>query len=220
MIGITVCVNYLDYFALTLPYNRHHFDDYLIVTTPDDPVIPFAKKQDCRVHTTKIFYEQGADFNKYAAIQEAIKDINKNQFFCFIDADIAWPKEVSTFVAGCLYTPFRRMNREATIPPENTWTQLPRHKYIAQFAGYTHVFHGLSLDEPWYPVNWKHAGGADSEFQSKWPDYLKLRPDWECLHLGEINKNWCGRGRHQRLQQYVNKRQTGPNRYNHEKIRS
>ena len=36
MRAITVCVEYSDYLSHTLPYNRHQFSEWMIVTTPED----------------------------------------------------------------------------------------------------------------------------------------------------------------------------------------
>ncbi len=34
--GVTVCVDYSDYLSLTLEYNRHHFDNFAVVTASSD----------------------------------------------------------------------------------------------------------------------------------------------------------------------------------------
>ncbi len=46
---VIVCVDYSDYLALTLPYNRHHFDEVLVITTSTDVITrEVAKANDCR----------------------------------------------------------------------------------------------------------------------------------------------------------------------------
>ena len=114
------------------------------------------------------------------------------------------------FVGGYLYTPLRRMctdlNQSGFLhmpegvwkpyPAERLWNRFPVHRNINEWAGYSQIFHAddpVLGPPPWHETNWKHAGGADSFFQMRWPKEKKVRPPFEVLHLGPAGENWYGR---------------------------
>lgn len=206
MHAITVAVDYADLLSLTLPYNRHHFSHYTIITTPKDVpnVYPIADANHARVLCTDLFFHAGASFNKFLALEWGLSQIGRKGWLCILDADVLWPRNASLkriLRPGYLYSPLRRMY--PTIPPtadhiplETEWRNYPIHRNISEHAGYTQVFNAddpVLGNPPWHQVDWKHAGGADSFFQAKWSPAHKIRPDWHVLHLGEPGANWCGR---------------------------
>lgn len=207
MRAILVCVEYDDFLAITLPYNRHHFSEVMVVTTPDDLAThQIAIENKAQLYITRAFYEDGAAFNKWRALEQGLDHFGRTGLMCIMDADVLWPKQCTywNYQPGYLYTPKRRMcaalqadaNGEVTIPPEHTWQQYPYHRYLKEWSGYTQVFyatdHHLPVP-PWHQTDWIHAGGADSAFQRRWPSDKKLRPGFEVLHLGSGGRNWCGR---------------------------
>lgn len=201
MKAILVCVDYADVLNLTLPYNRHHFSEVMVVTTPEDSAtIQCAEANNCRIHTTRTFYEEGAIFNKWKSLEEALDVFGRYGWLCIMDADVFWPKQIPDYSreVGCIYTPKRRMRESVTapIPDEVDWGQYPLHRNHTEWAGYTQIFHANDPhlgSPPWHQTNWKHAGGADSFFQKQWPNNRKKRPPFEVLHIGEAGANWCGR---------------------------
>lgn len=239
MNAILVSVDYSDYLSLTLPYNRHHFDRVVVVTSPQDrETVNLAYDNDCYAFTTTAFYEDGAVFNKWKALEYGLDFLGREGVICIMDADILWPKEAQLVTcSGFLYTPFRRMLTEPIrkVPDESEWPNFPLHRQQREYAGYTQVFHAddpVLGDPPWHETNWKHAGGADSFFQARWPESKKIRPKFEVLHLGESGVNWCGRAsayldgtvpddRAEKIKQvrnFIRGRTTGPNRFDGEKI--
>lgn len=201
--AIMVCVNYADYLALTLPYNRHHFSEVMVVTMlEDDTTQRLALHNRAAVHTTDAFYQDGADFNKWKALEEGLDSFGRHGWLCIMDADVFWPRELPAFnlEPGLLYSPLRRMHQGKPnippVPPENVWQQYPVHRNVGEWAGYSQIFHAddpVLGPPPWHQINWKHAGGADSFFQQKWPRKSKVRPPFEVLHVGPSGTNWCGR---------------------------
>jgi hypothetical protein len=193
--AVLVCVDYADILAITLPYNRHHFDRVLIVTAPDDACLAFTGVE---FHVTDAFYRNGARFNKWLALEEALdaKDYRRG-WLCIMDADILWPRVAPLDLQfGRLYSPHRRMKAELEFCPESEWIRYPLHRNTAEWAGYSQVFHcddPVLGKSPWHEVDWTHAGGADSFFQRKWAHENKIRPTFEVLHLGEPGINWMGR---------------------------
>lgn len=205
MKAIIVCVDYHDFLAVTLPYNRHHFDRVLVVTSHGDRFTPeIAAAYDCDVYKSQSFYADGAKFNKYAPLEEGLNLMGRDGWVCIMDADVLWPKHTNQqYEVGNLYVPKRRMmiDTHKPIPHEVNWLhRFPLH-YLHNtcFSGYTQIFNASDPvlpngnTGPWHQTNWRHAGGADTFFSELWPPEQRIRPNWECLHLGEAGKNWCGR---------------------------
>lgn len=204
--GVCVCVDYSDIFSMTYPYNSHHFSDFLIITSPHDlKTIHFCDMMSVKVFQTDLFYRDGARFNKWLALEEGLNHFGREGWMCLLDADVLWPRNASRALDrlqhGYLYTPRRRMyptlpKNEDCIPHESLWANYPTHRNENEFAGYTQIFNASDPvlgNPPWHETDWIHAGGADSFFQLKWPDHLKIRPAFEVLHLGEAGVNWLGR---------------------------
>jgi len=202
MIAITVCVNYAQTLCQTVPYNKHHFSNWVIVTTYDDiDTINICREHGLSFICTNSFYANGADFNKYLALEEGLSTVKSNELLCILDADIFFPKELHyEFKIGKLYTPLRVMS-DAFIP--EPWSSP---KPDRDWNGYCQIFHphdkvlGAS---PWHETNWKHAGGGDTMFQNKWHPEDKRRPSFHVLHIGEPRVNWCGVGNKHRLERYM-----------------
>ena len=193
MKAVTVCVDFSHVLKYTLPYNRHHFTEHLIITTPtDSDTITIAQRHDCLVHATNSFYDNGALFNKWVALEEGLDIIGRTDWMCMLDADILWPRRINySFTHGNLYTPQRRMAPRPVPEPE--WADYPLHT-LNQFSGYSHIFHSSDPHlptPPWYQTNWIHAGGADTFFQRMWPETNKIRPNFQVLHVG-CPGNWAG----------------------------
>jgi len=242
--GIMMCVEYGDLLAITLPINRHHFDELLIVTTPgDEETQEVALKHDCGVFQTTSFFDDGATLNKFKAMEFGLDMLGREGWLCLMDADTIWPRDFLHcvgFERGKLYGPPRRIMREVTlpVPPEDCWGRYPLHPNTQEWPGYTQIFHAedpVLGSPPWHEINWKHCGGADSMFQYKWKNEDKVRLSKDVLHLGECGVNWCGRAtpkmdgtrplladaRIAELHRYfaVRRGKRGPDKFDHEKVR-
>lgn len=246
--AIMVAVDYTDLLAITLPYNRHHFAEVMVVTKPGSKDAAVARDVEAatapvRTHETDVFTRDGATFNKWAALEEALDVFGRHGWLCLMDADVLWPKEVKVFEAmggvgivggdgneriltweregktlhqrtDQLCSPLRRMwNEWPNLPPfgcnwnahygdscylplEQDWKSFPIHRNVNEHAGYSQIFHATDPvlgSPPWHETGWVHAGGADSFFQAKWAPQNKVRPPFECLHLGPAGQNWYGR---------------------------
>lgn len=243
MRALTVSVNFSDLLAVTLPKNARFFDSILVITTPEDEATQevVAHVPNARCYTTQVFFERNAVFNKGAAIEEGFDILGRLGWFVVMDADIILPGGFPWLPAapGYLYSPFRRMMADPpiplVIPPEEAWKQFPLHPQQMEFAGFFQMFHGddpVLQSRPWYPTEWKHAGGCDSEFQAKWPAERKRRLPFEVLHIGPAGVNWLGRAsplldgttppdaqeKIARLRSLIRKRGSGPDRFKHEKL--
>lgn len=204
MRAVIVCVDYSDYLAITLPINRHHFEDMLVITSLDDTAtIRLANTNDCKVHATNSFYDN-AYFNKYKALEQGLDIFGRHGWLCILDADIVWPHIIQpippdrfrfpkeyienplNLTIGKLYVPQRHMcpSIEELGPVRDE-----------EFAGYSQIFHASDpvLGKPPWHEQWKHAGGGDSFFAKKWIAKNQVRPPFNVLHIGEPGINWCGR---------------------------
>lgn len=195
--AITVCVDYWDFLSITLPLNRKHFAEVLVVTSSKDiNTQDLCKELNVPFFVTDSFYSHGAMFNKWLALEEGLDHFGREGWLCIMDADILWPETISMppLEIGKLYGPRRRMSPH--LLPESQWKSCPIWNN-GDFSGYTQIFSGddplLLNRHPWHELNWTHAGGADTFFQAKWEKENKIRLDWEVLHIGAAGTNWCGR---------------------------
>lgn len=243
MRAVLVSVQFSDILAVTLPRNARFLDYILVVTTPEDKATQevVARVPNARCHLTRVFFERQAIFNKGAAIEEGFDVLGRLGWFVVMDADIILPGGFPWLPAspGCLYSPFRRMMENPpnplVIPPEEEWKRFPLHPQQTELAGFFQMFHGddpVLQSRPWYPTDWLHAGGCDSEFQAKWPKERKVRLPFEVLHIGPAGTNWLGRAsplldgtipegageKVARLRSLIRKRGKGPDRFCHEKL--
>jgi hypothetical protein len=202
--AVIVSVGYDDLLAVTLPWNRHHFLEVLVVTSRTDAdTVQVAVDNRCFVYRTDAFTAQGAAFNKWLALEEALDAFGRLDWLCILDADVFLPKELPKDIdwrEGFLYTPLRRMAPlEALkdgVPAESEWGRYPIHSNFREWAGYCQIFSAYDPAlgaPPWHPVDIRHGGRGDSYFQGKWSWKRKVRPSFEVLHVGPARENWFGR---------------------------
>jgi len=90
--GIITCVNYSDFLAHTLPHNRNHFDNLIVVTdTKDEKTKELCEFYHVKCIQTDIFYENGDSFNKGAAINYGLSHLENKEWVIHLDADIYLP---------------------------------------------------------------------------------------------------------------------------------
>lgn len=195
-------VDYSHELSLCLAYNRHHWQDVLVVTSPADAanVRPIAAANGADVFVTDAFYRGGGAFRKFLAVEEALDHFGRRGWLCLADADVAWPKVLPPFElrTGWLYGPLRRMcpHLPPAIPPEETWASWPLHRNQREWPGFSVIFD--SADEhlgppPWHDTRLLSAGTGDSLFQAKWKPDRKEKLPFEVLHVGSACANWMGR---------------------------
>jgi len=212
--AVSVCVDYGDILSLTVPYNRQHFTEHWIITTPEDSLTQeVARRHDCKVYLTNEFFHKGAEFAKWRALEMALDDIGRSGWMLMLDADICWPQKATDALAtwyrhpqvGTLYCPNRRMLEDqdkllalskSGIPPESHWSSMRLHANVNEWAGYSLLLHA---DDPalpqghWHDTNWRSCGGADSFLQQRWTRDKKVKLPFEVLHIGSDGLNWYGR---------------------------
>lgn len=105
--AVTICVNYGDFLAECIPYNRVHFDRWLIVTSPADmETRELCRRYNMECLVTDDFYRDGSEFNKGAAIDRGMNMMAHDGWMMHLDADIVLP------------TDFRESFFDAHLDPE------------------------------------------------------------------------------------------------------
>ena len=105
--AVVVCVGYADFLCWSLPLNRQHFDDMVVVTsTEDERTARVCEVYNVRCVKTNIFKEE---FNKGAGINLGLAQLKCTDWVVHLDADIVLPSR------------FREMLKVAQIEPENIY---------------------------------------------------------------------------------------------------
>jgi hypothetical protein len=91
--AITTCVNMANIFQFVYPHNKDFFDRWIVATDPDDlETMSYLKRKsvDVDIYETKLFWEDGAGFDKGGVINDIIlnANIDPDHWICTIDADI------------------------------------------------------------------------------------------------------------------------------------
>lgn len=188
-----------DILAVTLLYNRHHFESILVVTSVEDVATREVVKSigNASVFTTDLFRTREGKFDKWSALEAGLDFMGREGWLCVMDCDVLWLKDINyNFSGGYIYSPLRRMFEEFgepynTPPHEDYWKNYPLHpihyNWPSHLSGYTQIFHAddpVLKDRPWFPTT-GHAGGSDTAFMLRWSQAKRIRPPWEVLHLGE-----------------------------------
>jgi len=131
-------------------------------------------------------------------LEHGLDVVGRSGWLLVWDIDVVMPDamDLSAVEPGKLYYPYRRMCRDINeYTGQTDWSAWPVQKETEP-AGYFQLFHAddpVLKGRPWFPIDWRHAGGYDTDFQARWPKQRKVRPPFEVLHLGESYLNWHGR---------------------------
>ena len=91
--GITVCVQYADFFAETIDRMCHAVDHLFVVTTTADKDTQqlCLNRPKITVVETDAFYRDGMTFSVGAGVNEGLKACNRDNWVLVLDADTALP---------------------------------------------------------------------------------------------------------------------------------
>lgn len=222
--AITICVNYADFLAHTLPHNKNHFDRMIVVTDTKD----LETKRLCEFYhveclQTDVFYEDGDNFNKAKGINEGIKALSPKDWVVHLDADIYLPPLTRQILNSLeldkqtLYGMDRMM-----CPDFNSWMQFicrPRLTHegyiyihpnvfplgvrIAEYLsggyepiGYFQLWNPIHSSVYLYPDQHGAADRTDVLFAKKFPRAKRqLIPELICIHLESENLNLVEMGK-------------------------
>jgi hypothetical protein len=97
--AVVVCVNYSDFLAHTLPYNKQLFDRMVVVTdTKDEKTKKLCDFHNVECVMTDEFYRNSAVINKGRGINEGLKVLGKSDWVLHLDADIFLPPLTRTIL--------------------------------------------------------------------------------------------------------------------------
>jgi len=220
--AVTVCVNYSDFLAHTIPENINHVDRLVVVTTHADK----ATQELCRKYSvdcvmTEDFFKDGDKFNKGRAINYALSHLRWDDKVIHLDADIVLPMRFRQMLHyhdlkdDTVYG----MDRLNVKNYEN-WTAhknktKPQHQYRfmvtpqEQFPIGSRLLHSelgwlpCGYFQLWsaktgrrYPVNAGSSEHSDVVFAAQWSKRV-LMPEMFCYHLeseeAPMGINWQGR---------------------------
>jgi hypothetical protein len=205
IVAVQVCVDFADLLQHTAVVNRDQFDRFLVVTHPEDyETLQVVKDLHLECITTETFYDNGAAFNKWAAMQEGLDYVSHAGWTVLLDSDVFFPAGWRSQIRlqdDKIFCPRRRsVRRIHEVPEERHWRRV---RQIADepFAGYALMFNRSSQYCP--PVrlfrsDLEWAGTGDQELIQHWPAAMQVRPGFEVMHVGELKQNWAGR-----VQQFV-----------------
>ena len=95
--GVTVSVGYGDFLRHTLDHNRHHFDDFVVVTSKDDEeTMQVCADFDVTCHPTNEFFEldgKTTPFTKGRGVNAGLACLERGRWTVHLDADIVLPPD-------------------------------------------------------------------------------------------------------------------------------
>ena len=210
--GLTTCVNYADFLDESLSKNIVHFDDFLVITTPDDKqTAAVCQKHSVRCLKTDVFSERsGHRFCKGKAIDLGIAHLPHEGWLLHLDADIVlpdrfrWQLQQHALDARCIYGADRvnvigsrewdRIQQYPVVrrqfshryliqtPPKPIAARVLHHDYGWCPIGYFQLWHASAGRR--YPHNQGSAEHTDLLFALQWPrQRRRLLPELIVYHL-------------------------------------
>lgn len=190
--GLIVSVDYADFLERGLALWRDGLDELLVITTHRDAATGELCSR-CQVphFCSTAFQQDGSVFNKAAAVCDAIeRAVTWRDWLLFLDADVVPPADWR-----------QRVERAAPVPGNlygarrsNEGGSLIRDGEIPSYFQLWHTSDANVQCKPLLDTAWRHAGGYDSEFQSRWKPTQRIWLPLTLKHYGPRGLNWWGRG--------------------------
>ena len=169
--AVTVCFNYSDFLAETIPYNIGHFDRWVIVTGKDD----LDTQKVCRRFSlpylvTDEVYRDGDEFNKGRAVIKGLDHLSSEGWVLHLDADMALPAHTRKAIdmAHCQNDTIYGVDR-VMVKTWDQWQKLQRTGWLrGQFGKncYVDFPQGFQVGTRW--VSAEHGYCPIGDFQLWW----------------------------------------------------
>lgn len=209
---VTVCVNFSDVLAFSLPANKAHFDRMLVVSdNADEATKNLCSHQHVELLQTDEFYHSDAAFAKARGINAALAKLDPDGWVLHIDADIILPPRTRELLGKidldptCIYgidrmmcptyedwirylqTPTQMHTAETFVIPE----PFPLGARVARLhadgwmpIGFFQLWHPKGSGIAEYPDLHGTAGRTDMLHAMRWPRAKRiLIPELIGIHL-------------------------------------
>lgn len=221
--AVTISVGFDDMLDATLAKNHSHFDTFIVVTSHEDKLTQaVARKHSATCVLSDLFFKNGRNFNKGAAINAGFDYFHYYGWRMHLDADIVLPDNFrrllfnhSHLERSCLYGAdrFNVIGRPQIENHLQKPTNQHRHRLLLGDdngrmghrlacslrgylpCGYFQLWHS-SAQKP-YPYSLGTAAHDDMMFSALWPEHRRqLLPTVICHHLcidsPKVGENWEG----------------------------
>jgi hypothetical protein len=197
--GIIICVDYSDFLSHTLPHNKIHFDNLVIVTdNKDEQTKWLCEYYNVKCVQTDIFYKDGNKFNKGAAIDEGLKHLSRKGWVLHLDSDIYLPPKTRSILNNLELDPSKIYGADRLMCPDyeswikfldsptkiqEGWVYIHLNSFpigvrLAEYAnknsgweplGYFQLWNPNGSDVHGYPTEHGFADRTDVLQAKKWP---------------------------------------------------
>jgi hypothetical protein len=210
--AVTVCVDYGDFLAATLPHTLPLVDDLVIVTAPHDRETQrVCRRWGVRCLVSELHHRHGAAFNKARLINHGLNHLPRRDWLLHLDADVVLPPNARLLLANaeldpdCIYGVDR-----CNCPSFAEWTAFLAQRAAAAGEGYlvhpprswpvgsriSHTDYGgylpIGFFQLWHSrcrIRYAVAEASDAEHTdvlhaAEWPrDRRRLIPEFFAIHL-------------------------------------
>lgn len=196
-IAITVCIDYADYLAQTLPNNRPLFSKYYIITERrDTETVRIASMYDCTLLYTNVTKTNGASFNKSGILYHTQRLLHKHHptsWIVILDADIYLPLDIwkSIDISGLNKNGIYGISRKNYTTYSDYVSNSPSSVDTSENSavGYFQMYWNKTK----YYESWSiNCAKSDLNFMKLFR-YIIGYKDIYCFHFGEKHTNWNGR---------------------------
>lgn len=196
--GVVVSVGYGERLAATLPSNIRLFDEFVVVTSPEDSFTQqIARELGATLVLSNRCFDDEHSFNKGRMLNEGLAALKDPDWVILTDADITLNPNTRDYVMensfnpGCIY--FTARQDLSPVPGQQPSVNMEPNGYFQMFNP-----KAISIREHWpRPVceEFCSAGSVDSWFWQQWPkEKVIFVPDLMVQHIPspQLGANWNG----------------------------
>ena len=215
--AVMICVDYADFAAETIPLNQRHFDDFVVVTAPEDK----ATQRVCAYYGVRQvwsdrFRSRWGEFHKAKGINHGLENLKLDDWVLHLDADIILPPKTRTLLKRanldktCLYgcdrflvpgsDEWRVHQAMPHLQQDNYHVQMDAFPLAPRFSGermggyappgYFQLWNPNWSNVREYPSEHTDAAKTDVLFSSKWwRNKRQLLPEFVAYHLDSSGTN-------------------------------
>ena len=189
--AVIISVNFADMLSLTLPKNKRHFDNIVVITDENDrETVNVCRDENVNCYSTDAFYYKGAKLNKGLAINVGFKHLKYRSWIGNLDADIIldenFREKFDSFATDieCSYS-----SRRYDVPTYQEWLEIERNqellktKKLYRGIGYGNNFFFHYRSEVFqtlidatkglpYPCAFNNVATSDWIFRNFWSNWI------------------------------------------------